>query len=111
MNVGVLTFHRATNYGAVLQCYALQQTLLNFGVTCDVVDYRCDFIENHISKCGLRYYLSHPRMLIHGCKVKNLRYDKRKIFRQFLKNNIVLWRYMVIVHLLSHEIITSVLNI
>ena len=23
--IGILTFHRAYNYGAVLQCYALQQ--------------------------------------------------------------------------------------
>ena len=27
MKIGILTFHRAHNYGAVLQCYALQQRL------------------------------------------------------------------------------------
>lgn len=27
MKIGILTFHCAHNYGAVLQCYALQETL------------------------------------------------------------------------------------
>lgn len=27
MNIGIITFHRAYNYGAVLQCYALQRIL------------------------------------------------------------------------------------
>ena len=27
MKIGILTFHRAHNYGAVLQCYALQEIL------------------------------------------------------------------------------------
>lgn len=28
MKIGVLTFHRANNYGAVLQAYALQKYLI-----------------------------------------------------------------------------------
>ena len=38
--VGILTFHFARNYGAVLQCYALQQTLWALGFDAGVVDYR-----------------------------------------------------------------------
>lgn len=38
--VGIMTFHRALNYGAVLQAYALQKTISSFnGVECEVVDY------------------------------------------------------------------------
>lgn len=40
MKVGILTFHRAHNYGAVLQCYALQQTLLGMGADVCVIDYQ-----------------------------------------------------------------------
>lgn len=47
--VGILTFHRATNYGAVLQCYALQQTLNTLKIENEVIDYRCPFIERHYS--------------------------------------------------------------
>lgn len=39
MRIGILTFHRAHNYGAVLQCYALQQYLLSLGHDAYVIDY------------------------------------------------------------------------
>lgn len=39
MKVGILTFHRAHNYGAVLQCYALQQYLISRGDDAYVIDY------------------------------------------------------------------------
>lgn len=45
MRVGILTFHRAHNYGAVLQCYALQETLRKFGHDVQVIDYRQPWIE------------------------------------------------------------------
>ena len=32
MRAGIVTFHRADNYGAVLQAYALQKTLTILGV-------------------------------------------------------------------------------
>lgn len=47
MKVGILTFHRALNYGAVLQCYALQEVLKAMGHEVDVIDYRQQYIENY----------------------------------------------------------------
>lgn len=44
--IGILTFHRANNYGAVLQNYALQQALINLAVEVETIDYRCNDIEN-----------------------------------------------------------------
>ena len=40
---GILTYHNANNYGAVLQAYALQRFLKDrFGEDCvDVIDYQC----------------------------------------------------------------------
>ena len=46
MKIGIITFHRADNYGAVLQAYALQETLRNLGNDVEIIDYRCDAIEN-----------------------------------------------------------------
>lgn len=40
MRIGILTFHCACNYGAVLQCYALQRFLVQSGHDAVVVDYR-----------------------------------------------------------------------
>lgn len=45
MRVGILTFHRAENFGAVLQCYALQKFLEREGYDVSVIDYRCEAIE------------------------------------------------------------------
>lgn len=45
MKVGIITFHRANNFGAVLQCYALQATLKALGYDVSVIDYRQPFTE------------------------------------------------------------------
>jgi hypothetical protein len=39
MKIGILTFHRAHNYGAVLQAYALQEELKFQGHTVEIIDY------------------------------------------------------------------------
>lgn len=40
MKIGILTFHWATNYGAVLQCYALQSYLKSLGHDVKVINYK-----------------------------------------------------------------------
>lgn len=40
MKIGILTFHWATNYGAVLQCYALQEYLREQGHEVKVINYK-----------------------------------------------------------------------
>ena len=49
--IGILTFHRALNYGAILQTYALQQKLKILFQTDEiyVIDYRCTKIEKNRS--------------------------------------------------------------
>ena len=47
MKIGILTFHRAHNYGAVLQCYALQEVLKGMGHDVEVIDYRQPQIEQY----------------------------------------------------------------
>lgn len=43
---GILTFHDADNLGAVLQAYALQNTLEDIcGVDAEIIDYRCEKIS------------------------------------------------------------------
>lgn len=45
MKAGILTFHFANNYGAVLQTFALQQALLSLHIENEIVDYRCPAIS------------------------------------------------------------------
>lgn len=47
MRIGILTFHRALNYGAVLQCYALKELLVEMGHDVEVIDYRPWCIEKN----------------------------------------------------------------
>ena len=39
MKIGILTFHRAHNYGAVLQAYALKTFLVGLGHDVKLIDY------------------------------------------------------------------------
>lgn len=45
MKVGVLTFHRAINYGAALQAYALVRKMNELGFEAELADYRNPHIE------------------------------------------------------------------
>lgn len=50
MKVGILTFHTALNYGAVLQAYALQSILDQLGLQNEIIDYKCEFFEKKYRK-------------------------------------------------------------
>ncbi|MCD8119022.1 MAG: polysaccharide pyruvyl transferase family protein [Lachnospiraceae bacterium] len=43
--IGILTYHRAINYGALLQGWALREKLKQLGADVYMIDYRCPFIE------------------------------------------------------------------
>ena len=45
MKIGILTFHSAHNYGAVIQCYGLQQYLASLGHQVYVIDYRPRYFD------------------------------------------------------------------
>lgn len=44
--IGILTFHRAINWGAMLQCYALYKSIEKLGHKVDIIDYRQAHIEH-----------------------------------------------------------------
>lgn len=67
MKIGILTFHRAHNYGAVLQCFALQETLRRLGHDVRVIDYRQQWIEEFykpLSVSMIGRYSSDPKSLV-----------------------------------------------
>lgn len=88
MKIGILTFHRALNYGAVLQCYALQMYLKMLGHEVRVIDYRQAFIEKTYKPFSVVKLLNIVVRLHFGEAVNYLRrYPARKSkqqkFRQF----------------------------
>lgn len=55
--IGIVTYHRAINYGAILQVYALQKKIKELGAKCVILDYRNKRLENkhkrrRISDCN-----------------------------------------------------------
>ena len=83
MKVGIVTFHRALNYGAVLQAYALQQYLLSLGIDSDVIDYRSTYIERFYKPIKANPFI-HPKMFVRELLYAPFNYKKRKKFEQFI---------------------------
>lgn len=93
MEIGLITFHDALNYGAVLQAYATQKYLNNTGHECVIIDYAnearnkaYDMKAQTIQQIKKRNYKSAIRMLI-GTYFMNKR---RKSFAQFRKRHMTL---------------------
>lgn len=83
LKVGIITFHRAINYGAVLQTYALSKYLRECGYDVQVLDYRCKAIEDSYKvKFALNAY-SIKRLLLSPFSS-----GKKKKFYHFLDENI-----------------------
>lgn len=89
MKIGILTFHYADNYGAVLQCYALQEALKLFGHKVFIIDYRNSNTESaykttpvsHFIRCWLHHFKIEPWM-----KEQAKKYKKRYLFNKFRKS-------------------------
>lgn len=47
MKVGIVTFHNAHNYGAILQSIALKNVIQELGYDCEIVDYQNNNIKNN----------------------------------------------------------------
>ncbi len=60
MKIGIVTFQRADNYGALLQCYALYKYIAKIEPDTEVIDYRNLVIE--------RRYKQYPRLNRHIAK-------------------------------------------
>lgn len=87
MKVGVLTFHRAVNFGAILQVYALQQTLLRMGVESEVVDYRSPAIEQRYERPSLGSLLR-PKAIAVTLLRNTYTHDNRPNFRRFVEERL-----------------------
>lgn len=54
MRIGIITFHNAINYGAVIQCYALMRFFEQRGHCVDIIDYRNSEIEGYRKSFSLK---------------------------------------------------------
>jgi hypothetical protein len=54
MKIGIVTFHLANNYGAVLQSYALQRYLCELGYDAQLINFHFNFEPKHV---GIRKFI------------------------------------------------------
>ncbi len=87
MKIGILTYHCAHNYGAVLQCYALQEYLKSLGHEVCVVDYRPTYLKyslfiwyNWLSLNPIKCI----KKIIRQLRSFNLQHQRHKAFEKFI---------------------------
>lgn len=91
IRIGLLTFHRAYNYGALLQCYALSHTLNKLGFECKVIDYWPNYFKEnyYITK---KFTFRHPpiKTWIRHIQVSTILKRRNKNFENFIRDYIPL---------------------
>jgi polysaccharide pyruvyl transferase WcaK-like protein len=89
LNTALITFHRAVNYGAVLQAYALQTAIKQCGTTADIIDYHCPYITSVYRPYDVSLQSSLTDKIKKYIKSPQLR-KKGAAFEAFVKKNLVL---------------------
>lgn len=87
--IGLITFHRTTNLGSLLQTYGLYKKIVDLSYDCEVIDYRCPAIE----KAEYRNYkldISNPRELVKTILFQPKQNKKAKQFDLFTSLNMKL---------------------
>ena len=95
MKIGILTFHCAHNYGAVLQCYATQEFLRSKGHDVEVINYRPEYLLRpyRIFRKRVKYHgvvLSYIKNLIKELIVFPARCRRWRGFQSFINNRLCL---------------------
>lgn len=101
MKIGILTFHCAHNYGAVLQAYGLQEYLKSCGHEVEMIDYRpkyliCGYRAFSLpSLCGISLLKKFKRIAYWGLTFLwriPVRVRRRKGFEKFIREKLNLSR-------------------
>lgn len=89
MKIGILTFQDTTNYGAMLQAYALNVFVNGLGYQCDTIQYNCKAITKREKVPSLHEVHGLIKKLVWFLSY-NGRKSKEKYFYEFRKENIPL---------------------
>lgn len=90
--IGILTFHSANNFGALLQAVSLQKTIIEHGGTeCELINYEPEFIYKDYSISPFKS--KHPKVIIKSIlripirsgEIQSFSHSEKKI--QFVQDN------------------------
>lgn len=96
MKVGILTYHRANNYGAYLQAYALTMKVRSLGYEAEIIDYDMKCAEERYkvhNRNPIRWYNENIRRNMFKYELRNLPVSKESLvsdsisdFEKFIAN-------------------------
>lgn len=89
-DVGLLTWHKSLNHGAVLQAYASQKFLEKHGYNCYLLDYdrNIKVMETSLNKLKRRFSYLNINHLNMKLELKNWNEQKKELFSKFIKKNL-----------------------
>jgi len=83
VKIGILTFHWGTNYGGVLQAYALQHFLSKNDFDVQIINFAPHTFRDSFLKC---FYSKHPKVIVDNlkdyCKENNINKFRKKHLQQ-----------------------------
>ena len=86
--IGVITFHNAINYGAILQSFALHRWIREKGIDCEIIDYECEKFKNDYN--SFRIYDKSLKGFIAAVLKTPINYVKKRKIKKFIKKYLFL---------------------
>ncbi len=87
MRTGILTYHHTTNFGSLLQTYALFKKVTELGFECEVIDYRNKAVEARESPRRLKQCKG-VRQIRDFFKYEKFKMKKAEAFKEFTRKYI-----------------------
>lgn len=87
MKIGIITFHRPLNYGAILQTYALVKKINDINYDAEIIDYRNSCHEKVLNNMNFKT-ASGIKARIKSLIFAKINKNKKYKFQQFTNNNI-----------------------
>ena len=87
---GIITFHASHNYGSMLQAYALQQTILDMGMKCEIINLRTPRQRKMYSRYIHRSLLKRLMLTLRYPGCQDMHDRKYRLFEEFLNNEYIL---------------------
>ena len=84
--IGLITFHRTSNFGSALQTYGLYKKITDITSDVEIIDYRCEAIEQRENR-QTKFDLKNPKQLIKTIIFQPRQKAKGKALDDFIANN------------------------
>lgn len=84
--IGIVTFHTALNYGAVLQAYGLQKFLDNNGYKNEIINYDCPRFKKDYAPVKITI---HIKRMIRSFKSRKITIQLRDKYREFVQKDLI----------------------